>query len=184
MKYRKLKAEEILKAKKSIDEIKKFKRTPIYGILDNIRSLYNVGSMFRTADGALLEKLYLCGMTGIPPRKEIEKTSLGAVEVVPWEYKKSAASAVKELKEKGVEIIVLELAEPKEHYAEIDIKFPAALVVGHEIEGVSEEIIKIADKVIYIPMLGRANSLNVAIAFGIGIYEMLYKYKKKQHDQS
>lgn len=178
MKYRKLTPLEILKAKKKVEEIRKLPRLPIYVIVDNIRSLYNVGSIFRTSDGIMAEKIYLCGMTGMPPRKEIEKTSLGACETVPWEYREKAVDVVKELKEKGVEIVALELTEPKVNYTETEFKFPVALVIGHEINGVSEEVMEYIDKAISIPMLGRANSLNVATSYGIAVYQMMYKYYK------
>ncbi len=117
-------------------------------------------------------------MTGIPPRREIEKTSLGACDTVPWEYKKKAIDAIKELKEKGYQIVALELTDPPVHYAEADFKFPVALVVGHEINGVSEEVMEMVDLSITIPMLGRANSLNVATAYGIAAYQMLNKYQQ------
>lgn len=178
MKQRKLSPEEILKTKKSVDEIRLLKRTPIVAILDNIRSLYNVGAIFRTSDGLMVEKIYLCGMTGIPPRKEIKKTSLGACDTVPWEYKKRAADAVKILKEKGYQIIALELTDPPVHYAQAEFEFPAALVIGHEIDGISDDVMALADLSISIPMLGRANSLNVATAYGIAAYQMLNKYQQ------
>lgn len=178
MNQRKLSPEEILKTKKTVDEIRSLPRTPIVAVLDNIRSLYNVGAMFRTSDGLMVEKMYLCGMTGIPPRREIEKTSLGASETVPWTYKKKAIDAVKELKDKGYQIVALELTDPPVHYAQAEFKFPAALVVGHEINGVSDEVMEMVDLSISIPMLGRANSLNVATAYGIAAYQMLYKYKQ------
>ncbi|MBA4336568.1 RNA methyltransferase [bacterium] len=178
MNQRKLSPEEILETKKSVDEIRALPRTPIVTVLDNIRSLYNVGAMFRTSDGFLAEKIYLCGMTGMPPRKEIEKTSLGACDTVPWEYRKDAATVVRELKEKGYQIVALELTDPPRHYAEAQFSFPAALIVGHEINGVSDEVMDLVDLSISIPMLGRANSLNVATAYGIAAYQMLYKYQK------
>ena len=175
---RKLTPDEILKAKKTPEEIRKMKRNPIYVIADNIRSLYNVGAIFRTSDGIMAEKIFLCGMTGIPPRREIEKTSLGACEVVPWEYRQKAIDAIKELKEKGVQIVALELTETSEHYAEAEFSYPCALIVGHEINGINDDIMPLVDKAIEIPMLGRANSLNVANAFGIAAYQMLYKLQK------
>jgi len=176
--YRKLTLDEIQKAKKPVEEIKKMYRSPIYIIADNIRSLYNVGAIFRTSDGILAEKIYLCGMTGIPPRREIEKTSLGACEVVPWVYKQNVVDAIKELKDQGVQIVALELTDSSEHYANADFSFPCALIVGHEVNGINDDIMQYVDKAIEIPMLGRANSLNVATAFGIAAYQMLYKYKK------
>ena len=174
----KLSFQEIRKAKPTVEEVRKLKRTPVYIIADNIRSLYNVGAIFRTSDGILAEKIFLCGMTGIPPRREIEKTSLGACDVVPWEYRENTLSLVKELKEKGVQIIALELTHNSENYADADFKFPCALIVGHEINGVKDEIMEYVDKAIDIPMLGRANSLNVATAFGIAAYQILNKYTK------
>ncbi|MCD6109437.1 RNA methyltransferase [bacterium] len=177
MSQRKLTSEEIVKNKKSIDEIRLLPRTPIVAILDNIRSLYNVGAMFRTSDGLMLKKIYLCGMTGIPPRKEIEKTSLGASQTVPWEYRKKTIDIVKELKEEGYQIIALELTDPPMHYAKANFSFPVALIVGHEINGVSDEVMNEVDLSISIPMLGRANSLNVATAYGIATYQILYKYQ-------
>lgn len=178
MKFRKLSADEILNTKKSPQEIRKMKRTPIYVILDNIRSLYNVGAIFRTSDGVMAEKIYLCGMTGMPPRKEIDKTSLGACEIVPWEYRKNAVDVIKELKEKGVQIVTLELTDPPNNYTDAEFNFPVALVIGHEIEGVKDEVMKLADISISIPMLGRANSLNVATAYGIAVYQILHKYQQ------
>jgi tRNA G18 (ribose-2'-O)-methylase SpoU len=178
MKYRKLKPGEILSTKKSIKEVRESERTPIYVILDNIRSLYNVGAIFRTSDGVMAEKIYLCGMTGMPPRKEISKTSLGADQTVPWEYKEKAVDAVKELKKKGIQIVTLELSEPGNHYADVDFDFPVALVLGHEIDGIKDEVMEMADLSIEIPMLGRANSLNVATSYGIAVYQLLNKYNQ------
>ncbi|MBN1494668.1 RNA methyltransferase [Candidatus Peregrinibacteria bacterium] len=175
---KKLASDEILKAKPSIERVRKLKRMPIYIIADNIRSLYNVGAIFRTSDGILAEKIYLCGMTGIPPRREIQKTSLGACEVVPWEYRENSVSAIKELKKKGVQIVALELTHSSQNYADTEFEFPCALIVGHEINGINDEIMQYVDKAIDIPMLGRANSLNVATAFGIAAYQILHKYKK------
>ncbi|MFC1599618.1 RNA methyltransferase [Patescibacteria group bacterium] len=178
MKQRKLTPEEILRTKRSIKDIKKQPRMPIYVVLDNIRSLYNVGAIFRTSDGVMAEKIYLCGMTGMPPRREITKTSLGACETVPWEYRKNAVDVVKELKKQGVQIVTLELTDPPTHYADADFDYPVCLVIGHEIEGVSEEVMELSDKAISIPMLGRANSLNVATAYGIAVYQLLNKYQQ------
>jgi len=177
MQYRKLTAEEILRTKRSIKETKEQERTPIYVVVDNIRSLYNVGAIFRTSDGVMAEKIYLCGMTGMPPRREITKTSLGACETVPWEYREKAIDVVRELKEKGVQIVTLELTDPPNHYAKAEFDYPVALVIGHEIDGVSDEVMALSDVSISIPMLGHANSLNVATAYGIAVYQILNKYK-------
>jgi len=178
MKQRKLTPEEILREKKSLKEIKAQKRSPIYVVLDNIRSLYNVGAIFRTSDGVMAEKVYLCGMTGMPPRKEITKTSLGACEIVPWEYRAKAVDVVRELKEQGVQIVTLELTDPPNHYAQTEFTYPTCLVIGHEINGVSEKVMELSDLSISIPMLGLANSLNVATAYGIAVYQLLNKFQK------
>lgn len=153
--------------------LKKSKRSPFCAILDNIRSLYNVGAMFRTADGVLLEKLFLCGITGRPPRREIEKTALGATSTVPWEYFEDTAKCVKKLKKSGVSIVGLEIIEKSRPYFEKHFEFPSCLVVGNEITGISSEILSLCDDVVYIPMLGQKESLNCATAFGIVMYEML-----------
>ena len=144
----------------------------IYGLIENVRSLYNVGAIFRTADGAGVNKLFLTGITGQPPHREIRKVALGAEESVPWEYIPETATLVEKLKREDVQIVVLEATEKSIPYDQADFEFPVCLVVGHEYNGVSEEILKSADSVIKIPMRGKKISLNVAVAFGIAIYEM------------
>jgi tRNA G18 (ribose-2'-O)-methylase SpoU len=168
--------QEIQAGKPSIHKVKKKKRTPFFVVLDNIRSIYNVGAIFRTCDAMLVEKIYLCGITGHPPRKDIDKVALGAVEVVPWEYCTSIAEAISQLKKQGVTICALEQTRQSIHYKKAQYPFPLALVVGNEVEGISEEIMPLIDMAIDIPMLGRANSLNVATAFGIVGYEILSRY--------
>lgn len=177
--FRKLGHQEIQESKPSIKEVQKFKRMPLYLIFDNIRSLYNVGAMFRTADAVLAQKIYLCGITGYPPRKEIDKVALGAVEVVPWEYRSNAVEVVTELKKEGVTICALELTEPTEHFKKADYPFPLALIIGNEIEGVDEKLMSMIDMAVSIPMMGRANSLNVATALGVVAYEILFQYEQK-----
>lgn len=174
---RKLSHEEILKTKPSVEEVKNKKRNPIYVLLDNVRSLHNIGAIFRTADSILAEKIYLCGITAQPPREEIDKTALGAVEVVPWEYNDDACEVILELKEEGVQVVAVELAEGAVKYSEFDYEFPVCLVLGHEVEGISDEVMELVDGAVYIPMLGRANSLNVSTCYGIVAHEVLSKYK-------
>lgn len=174
---KKLTHEEILKIKPSKEEVKKKKRNPIYAVLDNVRSLYNVGSIFRTSDAVLLKKLYLCGITGYPPRKEISKTALGAEELVPWEYKDEAIEAIKDLKKQGICIIAVELSHESMPYDQAVYNFPACFVFGHEVYGISDELMNLIDMSIEVPMLGRANSLNVATCYGIIMYEALKKFK-------
>lgn len=151
-------------------------RTPVHVVLDNIRSVHNVGAIFRTSDAILAEKLYLCGITAKPPRKDMDKVALGAVEVVPWEYYMSAPETLLKLKKSGVKICALELAENSEDYRAAQYSFPMALVIGNEVDGINDEVMHSADMVVSISMLGRANSLNVATAYGIVGYEILYQY--------
>ena len=175
---RKLSYQEILKIKPSAEKVKKVKRNPIYALLDNVRSLYNVGAVFRTSDAVLLKKLFLCGITGCPPRKEISKTALGAEEIVPWEYSDDAVSTIKKLKKNGVQIVAVELAHGSVRYDKAKFKFPVCFVFGHEVEGISDEGMNEIDIAIDVPMLGRANSLNVATCYGIIVYEALKKFIK------
>ena len=160
-------------ASPSLDEIKQRQRNPVCVVLDNIRSLYNVGSIFRTSDAAGIEKLFLTGITGKPPRAEITKAALGADKSVPWEYVTSAVEVVEELKAKGYQIVVLEHTDTPQIYCQVKYKFPVCLVVGHEITGVSQEVIDLADLAIEIPMFGIKQSLNVSVAYGIAIYEII-----------
>jgi len=141
-------------------------------VLDNIRSLHNVGSIFRTADGAGVEKLYLCGMTGRPPRPEIRKAALGAEETVPWEYFTGTQIAVDQLRRKGYSLVALENSANSIDYRRAKYSFPLALIVGHEFNGISPEILRHCDQVIALPMRGKKVSLNVAVAFGIAAYEI------------
>jgi len=145
-------------------------KKPLYLIADNIRSLYNVGSMFRTSDAFFIERIYLCGYTGFPPRKEISKTALGAEKEIPWETCPDTLELIKELKKQGVKIATLELTKKAKSLDKIKPSFPLALVVGNEIDGVDPKIIKQADFEIMIPMQGTKESLNVAVATGITLY--------------
>ncbi len=173
---RKLTFEEITRQRIPPEEMHRVERFPILALLDNIRSLYNVGSIFRTADAVRLQKLYLAGITGYPPRKEIDKTALGAVETVPWEYAKDSLDLVRRLKAQGTRIVVLEHTSESRSYRDVTYQFPSCLVVGNEVFGVNEEIVKLADEAVEIPMFGSKQSLNVTIAFGIVVYEMLFQY--------
>jgi tRNA G18 (ribose-2'-O)-methylase SpoU len=169
---RKLTHEEISLKRTPLEEIPSRPRLPLYAIVDNIRSLYNVGSIFRSSDGALLEKLFLVGFTPHPPRKEIDKTALGATATVPWEFHKDPMEAVARLKKEKIKICVLELAAESKPYFQLKREdFPLCLVVGNEITGVSKEIMREADMAIEIPMFGNKQSLNVAVAFGIVVYD-------------
>jgi tRNA G18 (ribose-2'-O)-methylase SpoU len=142
-------------------------------MLDNVRSLWNVGSIFRSSDAAGVRKLFLCGMTGRPPRPEIAKTALGAEETVPWEYSSDSATAVVRLKNLGVRIVALETSKGAVPFDGYSYEFPMCLVVGHEVDGISSQVLSLADATVAIPMLGSKSSLNVAVAYGIALYEIL-----------
>lgn len=172
---KKVSHEDIQKSKPSAEEVKKKKRTPVYVVLDNIRSLHNVGAIFRTCDAVLAEKVYLCGITGTPPAKDVLKTSLGAEETVPWEYEDEAEDVIRDLKSKGVKIVAVEIAHGSIEYSWADIDFPVCFVFGHEVEGISDEVMDLVDMAVHIPMLGRANSLNVATCCGIILFDALNK---------
>ena len=149
------------------------KEKDIYLILDNIRSLHNVGAIFRTAEATKIKKLYLCGLTGYPPRKEIDKTALRTVAGVEWEYVKDITEVLKKLKKKKIQIIALEQRTGSVDYSKLKFKFPVAIIVGHELYGVSERAISYADLTVELPIYGRiAESLNVATATGIMLYKL------------
>ena len=171
---RKLSYEEIASRRYTLDQLELAERHPIYGLLDNIRSLYNVGSIFRSSDGARISKLILTGYTPHPPRKEIEKTALGATQSVPWEYCKDPYSAIAALRSEGIRICVLEQTDSSIPYYTISRDlFPLCLVVGNEVTGVSAHIIAEADFALEIPMYGLKQSLNAAVAYGMVVFEFL-----------
>ena len=170
---RKLTHDEISENRSTIDSIETVKKLPVYVILNSIRSSYNVGSIFRTSDGAMIEKLYLCGYTPHPPKKEVLKTALGSQDSVAWEYVKEAKDVIMQLKSQGVKIGALELTENSiPHYSFSKPDFPAALLVGNEIKGVSQELLDLCDFSLEIPQYGIKQSLNVAVAYGIAIFEL------------
>jgi 23S rRNA (guanosine2251-2'-O)-methyltransferase len=177
---KKLTHDEISKNRSTLETLHKVKKLPVYVILNSIRSNYNVGSIFRTSDGAMIEKLYLCGYTPYPPKpgislgkKEILKTALGSTESVNWEYVKDPKEIVVNLKQKGIKICALELTSTSKAYYEIDRKdFPICLLVGNEITGVSQELLDLCDYSIEIPQYGIKQSLNVAVAYGIAVFEL------------
>jgi len=148
-------------------------------VLDNIRSRENVGSIFRTADAAGVEKIYLCGITPTPPHEKISKTALGAEMYVSWEYCKQTLRLIKKLKIQGIKIIALEQTTDAQNiFAKgtfVKTKVPFALVLGNEVKGLSLQVLKYCDKKISIPMYGKKESLNVAVAFGIAAYQLIKK---------
>ncbi len=153
-------------------------------LLENVRSLYNVGSFFRTADAAGLEALYLCGITGHPPKKALTKTALGAEETVPWQHSWDAAAVVADLRSRGYEIAAIETSARSIDLYEWSPRFPVCLLFGHETEGLSANLQELADTHVRIPMLGKKHSLNVATAGGVVMFELLRKYRGLTKSQS
>lgn len=138
----------------------------------NVRSLWNVGSFFRTADACAVEKIYLAGYTGTPPRKEITKTALGAEESIPWEKVEDHVELLKNLQKEGWRIVALELTADAIDLSKYQPPEKICLIVGHELSGVPEDILSLCNDVIKIPMLGKKESLNVAVAAGIALYHL------------
>jgi 23S rRNA (guanosine2251-2'-O)-methyltransferase len=143
-----------------------------YVVCDNIRSSENVGSIFRTSDALAVDKIFLCGICDKPPSDKISKTALGAEKTVTWEYYSQTWRLIKKLKEQGVFIATLEQSSNSVPLDEFKSKFPLALVIGHEVKGVSPSALQLADAILEIPMFGTKESLNVSVAFGIAGYEI------------
>ena len=150
---------------------------PVSVLLDNVRSLYNVGAFFRTADAAGLEKLYLCGITGRPPKRAISKTALGAEKTVPWEHAWEPGPLLENIRSRGYEVVAVETAVHALDLFDWAPRFPVCLVFGHEVEGIRKELSALADTHVRIPMLGGKHSLNVATAGGVVVYELLRKFR-------
>jgi 23S rRNA (guanosine2251-2'-O)-methyltransferase len=158
----------------SIDEFKTTKKNPVIIILDNVRSLHNVGSVFRTADAFLVEEIFLCGYTGTPPNKEIEKTALGATSSVNWNYFKTTEEALAQVKKN--EYIVYSIEQTKKSISLNDFVLEnkkLALVFGNEVYGVEQNIIGLSEGVIEIPQAGSKHSLNIAVSVGVVLWEIL-----------
>jgi 23S rRNA (guanosine2251-2'-O)-methyltransferase len=144
-------------------------------ICDNIRSLHNVGSIFRTADALGVSKIWLCGITGTPEQKGVLKVSLGAEKSVKWEYCKNAWRLTEKLKKQGFQIVSLELTKDSRDVKLFKPKFPLVLIVGNEVSGVNPTLLKRSEAIVHLPMKGIKESLNVSVAFGIATYEILNK---------
>lgn len=161
----------------SPEEFKKREKTPLVVVLDNVRSLHNVGSVFRTADAFLIEAVYLCGITSTPPHAEIHKTALGAEDSVEWKYFEDTHEAIKELKSKNFKVFAIEQAEGStsltDFETETDEKY--AVILGNEVKGVQQSVVDICDACIEIPQFGTKHSLNVSVTAGIIIWEFFRK---------
>lgn len=171
---RKLKNSEL--GRKSVEEFKQTEKMPVIIILDNVRSLNNIGSVFRTADAFLIEAIYLCGITAQPPHREIRKTALGATESVCWEYFDNTMEAVTKCREKSYEVISVEQARGSISLAEFSFSDQGyAFVFGNEVKGVSQEVVDSSNKCLEIPQFGTKHSFNIAISTGIVLWDYYYK---------
>ena len=164
----------------SVDDFKLVTKTPLIIILDNIRSLNNIGSVFRTSDAFLIKKIYLCGITATPPHKDIQKTALGSTETVDWEYVENTLEVVEKLKAENVTICAIEQAE---NATMLDTFIPKkqttyALVFGNEVKGVSQQVVSASDMVIEIPQFGTKHSLNISVSCGVVVWDLFSKLKK------
>lgn len=166
--------------RKSITDFKEAQKTPIIVILDDIRSLHNIGSVFRTADAFLIEKIYLCGITATPPNKEIHKTALGATETVTWEHKTDVLEVISTLKSQNVEVYAIEQVENSVYLNDFKIENDKkyALVFGNEVFGVNQDAIKLCDGTIEIPQLGTKHSLNISVTTGIVIWDLFKQFNE------
>ncbi len=159
------------------DELTPLPRNPIHVVLDNLRSAYNVGAIFRTADATAVAHIHLCGMSAHPPHKKIEKTSLGAAAYVPWTYYERTKDALHQLKENGVSTVAVEVSERAVPLNEFDWPRPVAVVFGNEVTGISAGIQSRCGAEVRIPMQGYKNSINVATACGIVLYDILGQWR-------
>ena len=185
---------ELVSEKAPLAKFKKQKRNPIFVILNNLRSLQNVGLVFRICDAVAAEKLYLTGYTGYPPlpkgdqrrpgiithaKNQIEKTAIRTVEYVPWEYCNDPVTLIKKLKSEGVQIVAVEQTWESINYQKASYKFPVALIFGHEREGIEDPVLALADFAVEIPMLGFGNSLNVAMTASVVGYYLVSRLTKE-----
>ena len=172
---RKLKNNEL--GRITVDEFKSVEKTPLVVVLDNIRSLNNIGSVFRTSDAFLIEKIYLCGICATPPNKDIHKTALGATESVDWEYVEDTLTLVEKLKAENVKVLAIEQAE---NSTKLNTFYPNknekyAIVMGNEVKGVQQEVVNAADVCLEIPQLGTKHSLNISVTTGVVLWDLFQK---------
>ncbi|MDO7172939.1 RNA methyltransferase [Mariniflexile sp. AS56] len=163
----------------SVEDFKDVKKTPIIVVLDNIRSLNNIGSVFRTSDAFLVEKIYLCGITATPPHKDIHKTALGSTDTVDWEYAENTLELIEKLKTEQVKIISIEQAENAtmldQFIPETDTTY--ALIFGNEVKGVAQNVVSASDVVLEIPQFGTKHSLNISVSCGVAVWDVFCKLK-------
>ena len=175
MKNRKLKNSELDRI--NLEQYKAAEKTPLIIILDNIRSLNNIGSVFRTADAFLVKKIYLCGITAQPPHKDIQKTALGATDSVEWEYVEDVMEVVSNLKNEGVFVASIEQAELAVNLNDFSVQkeLTYALIFGNEVKGVQQKVVSASDAVIEIPQFGTKHSLNISVSAGVVVWDLFVK---------
>lgn len=169
----KLSAEQLRKSEPSEKNLKRIKRNPIYFVLDEILDTFNVGSMFRLADAVAAEKIYLCGKMETPPSSRIHKAAVGTENWMPWEHNKSTLNLVKQLKQKGVQIVAIEQDNRSISYKDLKPNFPVALVLGHETKGISKKVLNEAHVIVELPLLGINKSFNVWGSGAVVAYKIL-----------
>jgi len=163
----------------SVEDFKTAEKTPLIVILDNIRSLNNIGSVFRTSDAFLIEKIYLCGITATPPHKDIHKTALGSTDTVAWEYVEDTVSLVKKLQAEGVKVAAIEQAEDATMLNDFtpEPNTTYAIVMGNEVKGVQQDVVSASNIVIEIPQYGTKHSLNISVSCGVVLWDLFCKLK-------
>jgi len=166
--------------RKTVAEFKEAKKLPLVVVLDNVRSQNNIGSVFRTCDAFLVEKIFLCGITSVPPNKEIHKTALGATETVEWKYFQNTEDAIHQLRNEGFCILCIEQAEQSvmlnDYKPDVEQKY--GIVLGNEVRGVEQHVVDQSDLCIEIPQLGSKHSLNIAVSAGIVIWDLFTKFQQ------
>ena len=174
---RKLKNEELNRL--DVDAFKQATKAPLIIVLDNVRSLNNIGSVFRTADAFLVKKIYLCGITATPPHKDIRKTALGATESVDWEYRESTVELIEELKSQQYTAIAIEQAEKAKmlNKVRVDNSKKYILIFGNEVKGVAQKVVDHCDEVVEIPQYGTKHSLNISVSVGVVVWDFWSKLK-------
>lgn len=170
---KKFDAKKLRKSEPTPEELKKVKRNPIYLVIDEVLDTYNVGSMFRLADAVAMERVYLCGEMEYPPSIKIHRAAVGTQKWVPWEKAKSTLETVRKLKKKGVQIVAVEQSKKSISYKDLKPNFPIAIVVGHETKGLDKKVVKEADIIVELPMLGVNKSFNVWGSAAVVAYKVL-----------